>query len=304
VKLFLLGATRPGQWKCDVADAGRALGWQVTHQLDRDVSCDQVVRLAAGHDLFLWARTHGKQPSGNLTIMIDRLRGLSIPTAGLHLDLYHGLTHRDSRVGRDPWWSLDYVFTADGGHQKWFRDRGVNHFWCPPAMGLARLGRGQVVPELSSRVAFTGRLTVFHGRHRRDLLVWAKRTFGKGFVQYVPPNNGVYGARLNDLCASAWVMIGDSAPSDYYWSDRIPTTMGRGGMLAHPRTPGLEEQGFTKENMILYDRFDFQELARQVSDLTEQDRKDRTEAALALIADRHLWTHRLVHIADTVLGKH
>jgi spore maturation protein CgeB len=72
-------------------------------------------------------------------------------------------------------------------------------------------------------------------------------------------------------------------------------------MLAHPRTPGLSDQGFTKENMILYDRFNFQELARQISDLTEQDRKDRTEAALALIADRHLWTHRLVRIAETVL---
>ena len=54
------------------------------------------------------------------------------------------------------------------------------------------------------------------------------------------------GAALRDLYASVDVVIGDSCfggspKGAYYWSDRIPETLGRGGYLLHPDVVGLSD---------------------------------------------------------------
>lgn len=306
MRVVLLGAPvriELDSWKNDIADGCEALGWQVVHLPARGIHVDDVVRACRGADLLIWARTHGHDPKGDATAMLRRIEDAGTATAGIHLDLYFGVTNRVERVGNQPWWSCQHVFTADGGHDAEFAARGVNHHWCPPPMGIRWLGRGEPSPRLAAHVVFVGgNVASIHGQHRKQLLAWAKRRYGHGFRWHGRGNDRVVGGDLNALYASAQVAIGDSAPAPFYWSDRVPRTLGRGGLLAYPNTPGLDEQGLTDATMLRYDRFDFQGLGERIDALTEQDRRAMTDAALTVIRERHTWPIRLREIEAVVFG--
>lgn len=305
MRLFILGAVRglnENRWKDDIAEAGERLGWSVEHVDARGIDTADVVRQAKGADLFLWARTHGHRPDGDVAGMLRRIEDAGIPTVGLHLDLYWGIARREVEIGVDPWWSCQYVFTADGGTRDWV-GRGVNHHWCPPAMGHRFYGHGQVRARYPHRVVFVGGLVRdIHGWHRSGLLRWARSQWGAGFAQYGPGHRAIWGQALSDLYASARLVLGDSALASHYWSDRIPNTLGRGGLLAYPRTPGLREQGFTDQTMILYDRFKYRQISQQFDQLSPACRREMRDNALTVIGERHMWTHRLQEIVSIACG--
>lgn len=307
MRVLLLGARRglrENNWKDAIADAGQRLGWDVEHidagprpgVPDSAPACEDVLRAAKGADLLLWARTHGHQPVGDVAGMLRRIEDTGTVTAGLHLDLYWSIGRRQAQIGVDPWWSCQYVFTADGGPRPW---GGVNHHWCPPAMDARFFGRGEFRHRFNHQAVFVGGLVPdIHGYHRRSLLTWARRRFGGGFAHYGMGKRTVWGPDLADLYASAGVVLGDSASASHYWSDRVTNTLGRGGLLAHPRTPGMAGQGFTDEVMVLFDRFDFRDLGRHLDELSPARRREMADAALTLIEERHMWTHRLRMIAE------
>lgn len=306
MRVVLLGAPvriELDSWKNDIADGCEALGWTVVHLPARGIHVDDVVRFCKGADLFIWARTHGHDPRGDALAMLRRIEDAGTVTVGLHLDLYWTLPGREARVGNQPWWTCQYVFTADGGPEsaKRFTARGVNHHWCPPPIGVRWLGRADPVPRMAANVVFVGgNVASIHGRHRKDLLAWARRRYGHGFRWVGRGNDRVVGADLSALYASARVAIGDSAPADFYWSDRVPRTLGRGGLLAYPHTPGLDEQGLTTDTMLRFDRFDFEHLGEQIDALTDARRREITDNALTVIAERHTWPIRLREIERTV----
>lgn len=308
MKLFLLGAPRglsENRWKNDIAEAAERLGWDVTHWEANRAPADDVVAHAAGADLFLWARTHRHNPDGDVDAMLRRIEDAGTPTVGVHMDLYWGI-RREAAIGQTPWWTCQHVFTADGGPRDW-TGRGVNHHWLPPAMGVRFYGRATPTGRYQAkhhRVTWVGSyVPTIHGRHRADLIRWARNRYLGAFAAYgTGPRRAVWGPQLGDLYASSHVVLGDSAPAPRYWSDRLPMTLGRGGVLAYPRTEGLSEQGFDESNMILYDRFAFTELGERIDALTDAERRDLSDAALTLIGERHLWTHRLLEIERTVLG--
>lgn len=224
-------------------------------------------------------------------------------TAAVHLDLYWGLGRRENEIGVDPWWSCQFVFTADGGHQDEFRSRGVNHRWLSPPIGQRWLG-----PHRPDKARFGGTDAVFvgsnvpgvHGKHRGELLRWAATTYGRGFQRVGGAGPGIWGSDLGRLYATAGVVIGDSADSPRYWSDRVPCTLGRGGLLAYPNTDGLAEQGITGAVAVLYDRFDFGSITDQLSGMTAKQKAGMRSNAIDLVASKHLWKHRLEQIQREV----
>jgi len=309
LKLYILGFPqefRGNHWKRDVEHAAIALGWDVVHEAARAADPEEVLRRAKDADLFLWLRTHMNDPHGDAYRMLRRIEDVGVPTVGMHMDLYWNLPQREPLVNvqQNPWWSCQRVYTADGGHQDEFAERGVNHFWMPPGMGDAWLGRAMIPPRcrFKKRYAFVGSNSRgIHGDHRSQLISWCKREYRSGFQHY-GTHNKIYGAELSQVYSVARVVFGDSAPSDYYWSDRVPTTMGRGGVLAYPRTPGLEEQGYNETNMILFDRYEFEDLGERIASMTTKDLDDVREAALTVTEERHMWRHRLLQIKEEVLG--
>lgn len=303
MRILLLGAPRPvhlNRWKDDIAEAGEHLGWDVTHLPARDIPADDVPSLAKGCDILLWARTHGHDPNGDISTMLRRVEDAGTITVALHLDLYFGIPRRETEIGTHPWWSCQYVFTADGGPRDW---RGVNHHWCPPAMGHRFFGRGTAQKRYRHEAVFVGGLVKgIHGQHRIGLLRWAQQHYRGGFAHYGSGRRAVWGQDLSDLYASTGVALGDSAPAPYYWSDRVPITLGRGGCLAYPRTPGLAEQGFSDDTMVLYDRFDYRGLGKKLDGISPARRREITDNALTLIGERHMWSHRLEQIVEVVCG--
>lgn len=299
MKVVVLGAPRSPQeecWKDDLAEGGRQLGWDVTHLPARDIPAGDVVTACRGADLLVWARTHGHDPSGDGEAMLRRIEDAGTITAGVHFDLYWGL-RRQVRVGNEAWWTCHHVFTADGGDRDW-ASRGVNHHWLPPAFGTRFFGRAEPTGTQREAVFVGTSVSSIHGQHRRDLIRWARHRWGPRFRHIgATTRQKVWGARLNGIYAASRVVLGDSAPADYYWSDRIPRTLGRGGLLCYPHTPGLDEQGYASDVMIRYERFDFTGLGEQIKALTGQRRREMTDAALTLIEERHLMRHRMAEIA-------
>ncbi|MCI3240287.1 glycosyltransferase family protein [Streptomyces spinosisporus] len=306
MRVVVLGAPRPlhlNRWKDCLTEGGTELGWDMLHLPARDIPAEEVVAACRGADLLIWARTHGHNPTGDIPRMLCAIEDNGTATVGLHLDLYWGIRGREPQIGMDPWWSCQWVFTADGGHQAEFLARGVNHRWLPPPLGRRWLGRSK--PDrrrFPGRAVFVGSYVPgIHGQHRADLLTWAQRQYSYRFQQY-GRSRPVWGADLGTLYASAEVVLGDSAPAARYWSDRMVCTLGRGGLLAHPRTEGMTELGLTDDVMLTYERGDFRGLGERIDALTAARRRELTDAAITLVEERHLWEHRLRDIQREVFG--
>lgn len=301
MRLLLLGNPRLGRsWKNDVAHAARSLGWGTTVLQDDAVTVDEVVGRAGDADLLLWARSHGHAPAGDLTGLWRRVEASGCAGAAVHLDLYWGIPRREREIGVHPWWRAPWVFTADGGHQQQFAGRGVNHVWMPPPCPDRFVGRTMPDPSLACDVLFVGGCsrTVHHGR--REMLDWAARRYGQRFKWVGGRNTDrVWGRNLNALYASAAVILGDSVPSPYYWSDRVPCTAGRGGVLIHPHVEGLAEQYGSA--LAYWRRGSLRELGATVDSLLEDPARRETmrRAAVTVVREKHLWRHRLADIATT-----
>lgn len=249
--------------------------------------------------LFVYVHTHGWKTPGQLSFdqLLYRLREHGIKTASFHLDRYWGLRHhdqREARIGQHPFWKTDTVFTADGGHQSEFAARGVNHQWLPPGVAARHCWRGKVRPEFAYDVVFVGSRK-YHPEYpfRTTLVDWLQRIYGTRFRRFNGDVGGVIReARLNDLYASAKVVVGDScfAGSPYYWSDRVPETLGRGGFLIHPTTPGLAIDG-----LVGFRPGKLAELRQQIEHYLAhaEERHACSEKAMRAILSEHTYTHRM-----------
>jgi hypothetical protein len=299
VRLVLLGWPHLDRsWKNDIAHAARMLGWSVANLQPDAVSTRDVIQACRSADLLIWARTHRRDPFGDVEAMLRRVEAGGTRTVGVHLDLYWGVPNRERQIGVHPWWSCQTVWTADGGVRDW-TGRGVNHRWLVPPAPDRFAGRGVPRPEMTADVIFVGGLAPVH-KGRKGLLDWARNRYGDRFAWWGKAGRGaIWGRDLTDLYASAKVVLGDSVPAPYYWSDRVPGTLGRGGVLVHPHVEGLVEQ--YGDAIVTYPRGDYDTLGDIVDGLlADPERREALrEAAVSTVQDRHLWAHRLPDIAGT-----
>lgn len=214
-------------------------------------------------DLLLYIHTHGSIQPGTEDVFAA-LRAAGTRLASFHLDRFWGLDAIDARekcIGQHPLWKTDYVFTADGGNDAGFKERGVNHFWLPPAV----VERGCYDAAFDPRYAFDVIFVGAKGYHpeytfRTTLVDWLTNTYGARFAHFGGGDCGgqrlmnkgatIREGELNTLYASSKIAVGDScfAGARNYWSDRVPETLGRGGFLIHPKTEGLNIPGLAVFN--------------------------------------------------------
>lgn len=314
MKVVVLGIPLPpgdNRWKDDMCEDGERIGWDVTHIAAKGANVKEVVALCKGADIFLWAMTHGHMPSppSSIETMLREIEAGGTRTVALHMDLYWGIANRERKIGRMPWWTCQFVFTADGGHQFEFFSRKVNHFWMPPALGSEYNYQAESTWRNSGdyhAAAFVGGYVPgIHGPERGELIAYAESRWGAHFAKYgrvTDARGQLYGHKLNGLYARTSLVLGDSAASPRYWSDRLPCTLGRGALMAHPEVDGMLEQGFTDEVMITYPRNDLGVLDDKINSLTASEMKRRADAALQLVRERHLWTHRMQELQDIVMS--
>lgn len=204
----------------------------------------------------LWTRTWPTPPD-RVAAELAPYRDAGIPIVGYHLDVWWGLT-RQADIYTDPYFrDVDLLVTADGGSQRLFNAAGIRHKWMPPAVserhpwlptpnlnpdrwptGVVFVGNEQYHPEWSHRTEMVQRLSKRYGRQFTSIP-------GKG-------RPAIRGQDLADIYASAGVVVGDSCFAGIrprYWSDRVPETLARGGLLAHPDTDwsGMFSPGYELE---------------------------------------------------------
>ena len=209
-------------------------------------------------DFVLWTRTgwdwdRNGFPGGRAGAlaaqhrMLRRFRDTEIMVFGYHLDIWFGLP-RSVQVDDEPFFHVDLLITADGGHEDEWSRRGIPHVWMPPAVSRDECALGMFRDEFRSPLAFVGSWEGgYHPehQHRFQLVNWLQQNFRRDCAFWPRPGQpAVRGAALRDLYASVDVIIGDSCFAGTglanYWSDRIPEMVGRGGYLIHPYVPGLE----------------------------------------------------------------
>lgn len=212
----------------------------------------ELTRDVKSYDLVAWTRTRdlsNKVGHAAQMRLIYACRRAGVKIIGLHLDLWWNIG-REDEILTEPFFRVDALFSADGGHQDRFEWAGVNHIWFPPAISEGEAVRGNIRNEYVSDIAFVGSHQGYHEehKHRFALVNWLRDTYGSRVKFWPQPGkHAVRGKDLQDLYASAKVLVGDSclvpnvdgSPMTHYISDRVPETVGRGGFLLHPRVEGV-----------------------------------------------------------------
>ncbi len=260
------------------------------------VPAEHVSLILYQHDLLLWTRTPPGL-KGEAQMMLKTAEHLGIATVAYHLDLYAGL-QRWVDVQNEPWWNCQYVFTADGGSDDFWKENGINHFWMPPGVWkeecyLADPGQQRY------DVIFTGQRN-YHKEwsYRAELIDFLESEYGNRFRRFpMPGEAAVRNHDLNVLYASARVVVGDSLCLGFdhpnYWSDRVPETIGRGGFLIMPEIEGLSDHYVTdnygKMELMTYTFGDFHELKITIDYYLDFD--DEREAVRKAGFERTLADH-------------
>ena len=281
------------------------MGHEVVELQENFTQPDHLTQRLQGEefDLFLFTRTWGETLK---TQHLQLLNQKNIPSASYHLDLYHGL-QRDGGVDTDPFWRTDFVFTPDGDPrtQKFFRGKGINHYYMKP--GVLAEECALVENPRDKAVIFVGSYD-YHPewQYRPQLIDWLRNTYGGAFELWGSHGMGlVRQAELNQLYGRTKVVIGDSLHlpgNEWYWSDRVYETLGRGGFLIHPLIEGLREEFEDRVHLCFYDYGNFGQLKELIDHYltNDEEREKIRHAGHELVKNNYTYTHRLTQMLETV----
>lgn len=288
----------------------------VRHQEDDGEAWSSLTRAIGSYDVVLWTRTASLSPDHETQRrMLDAARAAQTPVIGVHLDRWVGLA-RQREIRREPYFTVDVLFTADGGHQAEWAALGVNHRWLPPAVGAAECGAGEPRDEYRSPLAFVGSWRGgYHPewQHRARLVRWLSRNY-RGRVAFWPQpgQHAVRGAALRDLYASVDVVVGDSClvpradgrPCTSYVSDRLPETIGRGGFFIHPHVNGITDGGMVESgtHLATWPLGDFDALRERIEWALGHpaERREIAAAGMAHVAAHHTYDRRVAQVVDVL----
>lgn len=150
----------------------------------------------------------------------------------------------------------DHLLTTDGGHDEEWAQLGCNHSVL--RQGIHEPHAKMITSSYQYDVGFVGQ--VGSEPSRRSLLNWLRATYPSRFVHHTQTR----GMELNEALSKIKIVVGDSHPSDYYWSNRIYEITGRGGFILHPKTLGLEEDFQDGVHYVSYERGNFKQLKEKI----------------------------------------
>jgi len=295
-----------------------ALGHTVVAIQERDLdniaspTVDDIFKRSLDCDLWFYTRTWGMNSAGDHDgiWLLSQLKEAGITTASLHLDLYVGLA-READIRLDnPFWATDFVFTADGGHQDFFKARGINHYHLSPGILHSEATFGIPREEMKADIVFVGSYKHYPREwpFRQRLIEWLKDTYGDRFQMWVDGRDA-RNQDLNDLYASAKIAIGDSIWVPNYWSDRYFETTGRGGFLIAPMIPGLE-RFFPGDLLTTFDNkqgklTDFSELKKLIDYYLEHDaeREEKRRKCFEHVRRNHTYMHRMRDVLNIITAE-
>lgn len=266
----------------------------------------------AGAVMLQYDRTHSPTAlTPDWAALWRRLESEGCVTVGAHLDVYWGIPEREQWIAQgDAQFTVGTLFTADGGSDERWQSAGVNHRWLPPAMDSRFLVKPEPIADLAGRIVFVGSSRGYHSCYpmRDQLLDFARAQWPDRLVEYGngTPNGPVRGAGLCHIYASDCVVLGDSCFASHrpnYWSDRVPETLGRGGLLLHPKIEGLGSMYEYGADLLTYTAGDFAGLVAQVEEAEgwgESYRNRIRSNGRHVVLDRDTYRHRALEVLNAV----
>ena len=308
-----------------LATALESLGHEVTRiHGQKQNNVDLIFKKSEGHNLFMYSPKWPLQEAMNHDglWLIQKLRQQGITTVSYHQDAHIGLQGRDEKVNlSDPFWACDFVFTADGGKQNEFLQRGINHFFLSPAVPAEGCYKGEFHKEYAADIAFIG--TCDGGRHalwsfRKRLLTWLRTTYSDQFKMWGPHSGSrpvqVRNKELNNVIASTKIIIADGRIVDdtnknpgYYWSNRMFEIPGRGGFMLAPTIQGFEAFMIEGKHYVSYDHQngemqDFSKLQTTIDYYLTHDNERETirKAGYLHVKEHHTYKHRMAFMLSVI----
>ena len=213
------------------------LGHEVSAFQENQTTVDEV--LSHQFDYLIYSHTHGWEMKG-IEHLITTTDSISV-----HLDLWSNLA-RQSDVGKEATWLCKWVFTPD------MSIKLSNHYFMRPGVKESSCYLAAPDPvRFPYDVAFVGSYG-YHPEYpqRPALIDFLKKEYGDRFLLI---DGGMRGHDLNVLYRSVPIIVGDSCfsqsnPIPGYYSDRVPETTGRGGLLLHPRVDSIKNSGVVMWN--------------------------------------------------------
>lgn len=238
-----------------------SLGHTVIPFQENTTTAKQLLASLTRLDLLLYSHTHSWEVPGLIEVF-RQYKKAGVPTASVHADLWRGL-ERWKDVGTEATWFAEYVFTPDDS-KDW--PHGINHYYLRPGVSVADCYSAR--PDryrFPHDIVFIGSKS-YHKEYqwRPQLIDWLQATYKYNFRLY--GNDGVEvvrGRKLNKLCSSARVVVGDSCLSGEipgYYSDRVPYLTGRGAFLLHTQNQYISNPGvvqFPKDFAALKEIIDY-----------------------------------------------
>ena len=254
------------------------------------------------HALFLWVMSQKPDfvlfckarvwSSGDL--LIKELRKARIPTITWLFDLYFDLPREmgTNRTVHDAPFHTDLVLTSDGGHDAQWKKLGINHVTLRQGIHEPEALIGKVIAN-HPPIVFVGSAS-YHVRN--SMISSLRERYGILFRHYGEGGTGpgIRGLNLNNVFASAKIVIGDSVPSNNYWSNRIYETLGRGGFLLHPKVGGLEKEFQYYKHFIPFNYNKIEELFEIIDYYLVHDKKRKAiqKAGFEFVRDNYTYTIR------------
>jgi len=274
-----------------------ALGHTVIRLQEDEADMKVVLDNANTSDMFLWTRTPGMLRFNGWE-MISKIKVLKV---SYHLDLYVGIS-RENWLDDEAFFHTDYVFQADGDPHSMevFKQKNVNAIWQKPGVYAPECTIAEPAADLITDIAFIGSHERYHEEwpYRMQLVEWLGNTYKERFKAFPTPTSGVIMCeRLNQLCASAKIIIGDALCKDFthtnYWSNRVYEITGRGGFIIHPVIEGLKEE--FGNNIGYYDYGNFGQLKSLIDYYISDNaaREELRKKGHELTKNNYTFTHRL-----------
>jgi hypothetical protein len=241
------------------------------------------------HDFILFSKGWLANSVDEHRIFIDRVKSLKI---GWFFDLVWGTPH-EHLIWSHPVFGADLVFTTDGGHQKKFKNAGINHACLRQGIYEPEAVLGESMDKYKRDIIFLGTNSHPFWAHRENILRWLEKTYKDRF-EWVGKYDGVRNMKLNNVLASVKVVVGDSVVSPYYWSNRLYEVIGRGGFLLFPYVEGIEKEFIPYKHFIPYTPGRWEELKEKIDYYVSHD-DERNKIRLAGFEHckkNHTYRHR------------
>ena len=282
---------RPFDTEVYISNTLESLGHSVQRTNTGRVSSNELKWLLNnGYDFALFSKGWFK----NEKEAIEIIKESKIKTVGWFWDLCWG-TSRENLLSDHHLFKDSEVFTSDGGDRNWLK-YGIKHQTLRQGIYEPEAIKGKFNDKFDYDVIFVGsnsHQSNFGWKHRTDLLKFLKEQYGSRF-RHIGNDEEIRNLELNDVYASAKIVVGDSVYAPHYWSNRLYETIGRGGFLIFPMIDGLEKEFTPYKHFIPYKYYDFTGLKEKIDfylDHPEERNKIR-DAGFEYCKQNHTYTER------------